>query len=119
MNRLAHKRMRLERRMRRGAYSIKARTPRPRLVFKRSNRFLSCQIVDDQKGLTIVSATTSEKDFTGSKKDTEAAKKLGELIAQRAKEKGVGKVVLDRRGILYHGRIAAFADAAREKGLEL
>ncbi len=118
MDRLTHKRKRHERRVLRVKASIMARHPRPRLVFNRSNKYLSCQLIDDLKGVTVCSATTNSKDFSGSKKDREAAKKLGENIAAKAKESGITKVVLDRRGILYHGRIAAFADAAREKGLE-
>ncbi len=118
MNSLLEKKKRLQRRITRVRFAIKARYPRPRLVFNRSNRYLSAQIIDDSQGITLAYATTREKDFSGSRKDSEAAKKLGEMIALRAVEKGVKAVVLDRRGLLYHGRIAAFADAAREKGLE-
>jgi large subunit ribosomal protein L18 len=118
MDRLRHKKVRLERRRKRVKSAIISRNPRPRLVFNRSNRYLACQLIDDQKGLTICAASTNEKDFSGPKKNKEAAEKLGKMIAERAKEKGVKSVALDRRGILYHGRIAAFADAARENGLE-
>jgi large subunit ribosomal protein L18 len=118
MNSLLEKKKRLERRITRVRYAIKARYPRPRLVFNRSNKYLSAQIVDDSKGVTLVYASTQEKDFSGSKKNKEAAQKLGQIIAARAIEKGVKSVVLDRRGLLYHGRISMFADAAREKGLE-
>lgn len=118
MDRLAEKRQRLERRVRKVRLTIKPRSARARMVFNQSNRFLSVQIVDDAKGVTVCAASTGEKDFQGAKHNKEAAKKLGEIIAKRAKEKGVSKVVLDRRGRLYHGRIAAFAEAAREKGLE-
>ena len=119
MNRLFEKRMRLERRSRRVKFAIMARHPRPRLVFNRTNQYLWAQVVDDSKGITLCAATTKEKEFAGSKKNKAAAVKLGALIAERAKEKGIKSVVLDRRGRLYHGRVAAFADAAREKGLEL
>lgn len=93
---------------------------RPRLCFYRSLRYLSCQIVDDMTGKTLASATTQEKTFThegDTAKNQEFAKKLGELIAERAKAKGVEQVVFDRGGYKYHGRVKAFADAAREKGL--
>lgn len=118
MDRLLDKQKRLERRVKRVKAAILSRHPRPRLVFNRSNKYLSCQIIDDGKGITLCAATTSEKNFEGSTQNKGAAKKLGEIIAARAKEKGVKEVVLDRRGRLYHGRIAAFADAARENGLE-
>lgn len=118
MDRLKHKKVRLERRRKRVKSSIISRNPRPRLVFNRSNRYLACQLIDDLQGVTICSASTNEKDFGGSKKNKEAASKLGKMIADRAKGKGVTTVALDRRGILYHGRIAAFADSARENGLE-
>lgn len=117
MNRLLLKRKRKTRRVARVSHSIKARHPRPRLVFVKSNRYLAAQIVDDLKGETICAATTAGKNWSGSRKNKEAAKKLGEMLGEAAKAKGVEKVVLDRRGVLYHGRVAAFADAAREKGL--
>ena len=92
----------------------------PRLVIYRSNRYIYGQLVDDQKGVTLVQAHTQEKDFSanGSTKDMEAAKKLGSTIAERAKAKNLTKVVFDRNGYHYHGRVKAFADAAREAGLE-
>ena len=118
MHRLELKRTRLKRRVARVRNDIKARNPRPRLVLNRTNKYLWVQIIDSAGSATICAASTREKDFSGSKKNKDAAKKLGELIATRAQEKGIKQVVLDRRGRLYHGRIAAFADAAREKGLE-
>ncbi len=118
MNRVMDKKKRLERRILRVKSAIMARSPRPRLVFNRTNRYLSCQVIDDSKGVTLCAATTSEKEFEGPGHNVEAAKKLGAIIAKRAKEKGVTTVVLDRRGRLYHGRISAFADAVRENGLE-
>lgn len=93
---------------------------RPRLVVSRSNRHMVAQIVDDTKGVTLVSESTLHKDFgefTGTK--TEAAKKVGQLIAEKAKAAGITKVVFDRGGNDYHGRVAAVADGAREGGLEL
>ncbi|MCB1323924.1 MAG: 50S ribosomal protein L18 [Spirochaetales bacterium] len=118
MERLAHKRFRLRRRRVRVRQAIRPKTPRARLVVNRSNRNISAQIIDDIKGVTLCAATTSEKSFGGAARNKEAAKRLGELLAKRAVEKGVKQVVLDRRGMIYHGRIAAFAEAAREHGLE-
>ena len=118
MNRLETKRKRSVRRVTRVRHAIKPKIPRPRLVINRSNRFLAVQIIDDLTGRTLCAAATNQKDFAKKGKNKESAKALGELIASRAAEKGVKKVVLDRRGNLYHGKVAAFADAAREKGLE-
>lgn len=100
---------------------ISGTTTHPRLNVFRSSKHIYAQIIDDTKGVTIASASTLEKDLSneitngGSK---EAASKVGALIAARAKEKGVAKVVFDRGGYLYHGRVKALADAARESGLE-
>ena len=91
---------------------------RPRLVVSRSSRHVFVQVVDDTVGKTVASASTMEADVrtvTGGK--TEQAKKVGELVAERAKAAGVEAVVFDRGGKDYHGRIAALADAAREGGL--
>jgi large subunit ribosomal protein L18 len=88
---------------------------RPRLVVKRSSRHLFVQLVDDSKGVTLVSASTYK--LTDGDK-TEQAKKVGQLVAESAKAAGVSQVVFDRGGNTYTGRIAAFADAAREAGLE-
>ena len=88
---------------------------RPRLVVTRSSRHLFAQIVDDDKGVTLASAST----FSGGEGDkTERAKQAGTRLAEAAKAAGVSKVVFDRGGNTYAGRIAAFADAAREAGLE-
>ena len=92
---------------------------RPRLVVNRSARHIFVQVVDDTKGLTVASASTMEADlraFDGDK--TAKAKRVGELVAERAKAAGVEAVVFDRGGNRYAGRIAALADAAREAGLE-
>jgi len=93
---------------------------RPRLAVYRSNKHLSVQLIDDDAGRTIVSASSLEKDLRtqGDGNTVAGASKVGVLIAQRAKQAGVSKVVFDRGGFLYHGRIAAVADAAREAGLE-
>jgi len=96
---------------------------RPRMAFYRSLKNLYVQIIDDEKGHTIVSASTVDKDFVqkyGKRggKSVDDAKKLGEFIAEKAIEKGITKVVFDRGGFKYHGKVKAFADAAREKGLQ-
>ncbi|MBT9330885.1 50S ribosomal protein L18 [Paracidobacterium acidisoli] len=92
-------------------------TERPRLNVYRSLNHIYVQVIDDAKGETIVSASTvASKLKTGG--NVAAAKEIGRLVAERAKEKGVRKVVFDRGGYLYHGRIKALADAAREAGLE-
>jgi large subunit ribosomal protein L18 len=93
---------------------------RPRLVVTRSARHLFVQVVDDTKGHTIASASTMEAEFRASKEDKSAkAKKIGELVAERAKKAGVSAVVFDRGGNRYAGRVAAVADGAREAGLTL
>ncbi|MCX6103891.1 MAG: 50S ribosomal protein L18 [Bdellovibrionales bacterium] len=91
-----------------------------RLVVYRSNQFIYAQIIDDLKGNTLAEANTREESFKslGSKKNIEAAKKLGSLIGQRAIEKKVEKVLFDRNGYEYHGRIKALAESAREAGLK-
>ena len=92
-------------------------TERPRLNVYRSLNHIYAQVIDDSQGVTIVSASTvSSKIKTGG--NVAAAKEVGKLVAERAKEKGITKVVFDRGGYLYHGRIKALADAAREAGLE-
>ena len=97
-----------------------ARDYRPRLNVYRSLNHIYTQVIDDTNGVTIASASTVAKKGTEAKAggNVEAAKAVGKLIAERAKEKGVTKVVFDRGGYLYHGRIKALADAAREAGLE-
>ena len=93
---------------------------RPRLVVSRSTRHVYVQLVDDVAGRTVASASTMEADlraFDGDK--TAKAKKVGELVAKRAKDAGVDAVVFDRGGNRYHGRVAAIADGAREAGLAL
>ena len=93
---------------------------RPRLVVTRSARHVFVQVVDDSKGITVASASTMEKEFRGLAADkTEKAKKIGELVAKRAKDAGVSEVVFDRGGNKYAGRVAAIADGAREGGLTL
>ncbi|XDD44987.1 50S ribosomal protein L18 [Leptospira sp. WS39.C2] len=109
------------RRAERVRYKLRQTSDRPRLVFNKTNRYLTAQIIDDAKGVTLVYATTLEKDFPkheNSKKSKSAATELGKVVADKAKKAGVSQVVLDRSGMVYHGRIAAFADSAREGGLE-
>jgi large subunit ribosomal protein L18 len=92
---------------------------RPRLVVNRSSRHIVVQLIDDVAGHTLAAASTLEADVRAVEGDKKAkATKVGELIAARAREAGVTAVVFDRGGYLYHGRIAALADAAREGGLE-
>jgi large subunit ribosomal protein L18 len=92
---------------------------RPRLTIYRSNKFLYAQIIDDVAGKTLVSASTLEKDLRADTSgNIESAKTLGTLLAKRAKDKSIDKVVFDRAGYIYHGRVKALADAAREAGLK-
>ncbi|MSW81727.1 MAG: 50S ribosomal protein L18 [Actinobacteria bacterium] len=92
---------------------------RPRLVVTRSARHVVAQIVDDTKGHTLASASTMEVDLRGVSDDkTAKARKVGQLVAERAKQAGVDTVVFDRGGNKYHGRVAALADGAREGGLD-
>ncbi|WHY00884.1 50S ribosomal protein L18 [Neobacillus sp. DY30] len=92
---------------------------RPRLNVFRSNKHVYAQVIDDMSGVTLASASTIEKDLNlESTSNVEAAKLVGELVAKRAVEKGITAVVFDRGGYLYHGRIQALADAARENGLQ-
>ena len=91
---------------------------RPRLNVFRSETNIYAQLIDDTKGVTIVSASSLEKGFEGPGSNCEAAKKVGEAIAQRAKDKGIDTVVFDRGGYLYHGRVKALAEGAREGGLK-
>jgi large subunit ribosomal protein L18 len=106
------------RRQVRGRKKLHGSAERPRLVVTRSNRHLFVQVVDDLAGKTIASASTMETDVRGIDGDKSAkARKVGELIADRAKSAGVDTVVFDRSGNKYHGRVAALADGAREGGL--
>jgi len=94
---------------------------RPRLNVFRSNSHIYAQIIDDTSGVTLAAASTLDKvlkDQLGEANKKDAAKMVGKLIAQRALEKGIAKVVFDRGGYIYHGRIAAVAEGAREGGLE-
>ena len=92
---------------------------RPRLDVFRSNMHIYAQIIDDEQGVTLVSASTMDKDFNGNGGNVEAAAEIGKKIAAKALEKGITEVVFDRGGYVYHGRVKALADGAREGGLKL
>ena len=97
---------------------VKGSGERPRLAVYRSLNHIYAQVVDDELGKTIVSASTTEKDLRGTTGgNLDAARRIGKAIAERALEKGIESVVFDRGGYLYHGRIKALTDAAREAGL--
>jgi large subunit ribosomal protein L18 len=108
------------RRHRRVRKKIHGTALRPRLAVFRSNKHLSVQLIDDDAGVTLAAASTNEADLraNGSGASVEAAARVGTLVAERAKAAGIEKVVFDRGGFAYHGRIAAVASAAREAGLE-
>ena len=107
------------RRQARGRKRISGTAERPRLVVTRSARHISVQVIDDLQGATLAYASSMEADVRGTGGDkTAQAKKVGELVAERAKAAGIEGVVFDRAGNKYHGRIAALADAAREGGLQ-
>ena len=97
---------------------VKGSTDRPRLAIYRSLNHIYAQVIDDKQGQTIVSASTTEKDLRGnSGGNLDAARRVGQAIAERALGKGIEQVVFDRGGYLYHGRIKALTDAARAAGL--
>lgn len=91
---------------------------RPRLNVFRSLAHIYAQVIDDEKGITLAAASSMDKDFEGKGGNIEAAKKVGLAIAKKALDKGIKTVVFDRGGYIYHGRVAALAEAAREGGLE-
>jgi large subunit ribosomal protein L18 len=117
MQERAEKRIRRHKHIRR---KVSGSGERPRLAVYRSLKHISVQVIDDQEGKTLVAASTVEKELKGMKgrSSCEGAKRIGELIAERAKAKGVESVVFDRGGYLFHGRVKALADAARSKGLK-
>ena len=120
VNKVSRKEVRVKKHMRiRNRFSGTAE--RPRLAVFRSNNHMYAQIIDDSVGNTLVSASTLEKEVKAELTKTnnvDAAAYLGTVIGKRAVEKGITKVVFDRGGFIYHGKIAALADAAREAGLE-
>jgi large subunit ribosomal protein L18 len=106
------------RRQVRGRKKVSGTADRPRLVVTRSSKHISVQVVDDLQGRTLASASTMEADVRSTEGDKSAkARRVGELVAERAKAAGVSSAVFDRAGNKYHGRVAALADAAREGGL--
>lgn len=109
-------RLRIHRRIRR---KVRGTEERPRLAVFRSLKHIYAQVIDDRRGLTLASASSAEKNAgVASGGNVAGAREVGKLIAQRALEKGIKKVVFDRGGYLYHGRVKALAEAARETGLE-
>ena len=117
VSKIDKKAMRLKRHVRvRG--KVSGTPERPRLNVFRSNANIYAQIIDDVNGVTLVSANTLEKEFEGATGNCEAAKKVGAVLAERAKAKGINAVVFDRGGYIFHGRVAALAEGARENGLE-
>ncbi|MGD8439836.1 MAG: 50S ribosomal protein L18 [Holophagae bacterium] len=121
MSRIKDRKQRRDKIKRRSRQQVRGTSERPRLAVYRSLRHLYAQIIDDEKGVTIASVSTLEKDSAGGLPSTggrEAGKRVGELIAERAKSQGVSAVVFDRSGFKYHGVIRAIADGAREAGLQ-
>jgi large subunit ribosomal protein L18 len=117
---VATKREARRRRHRRVRKKISGTADRPRLTVFRSNRHIAAQLIDDDAGRTLAAASTLEPDLrSGSTGSVDGATRVGELLARRAKDAGVTKVVFDRGGNRYHGRVAAVAQAARDAGLEL
>ena len=115
-----HKREARLRRHRRVRKKVEGSADRPRLAVFRSNKHITAQVIDDRAGRTLAAASTTEPDLRGNgTSNKDAAAKVGKLVAERAKAAGITKVVFDRGGNLYHGRVAAVADAARENGLEV
>ncbi len=107
-----------ERRHVRVRRKVTGTSERPRLSVYRSEKNIYAQIIDDVKGVTLASASSLGKDFEGSSWNKDAASKVGTEIAEKAKAAGIEKVVFDRGGYIYHGRVQALAEAAREAGLE-
>ena len=116
------KRMRRQRAHKRVRNRVKGTQERPRLAVYKSLRYVYAQVIDDQNGTTLAQANSRETDLQGgldaSAGSKEAAAAVGKLVAERAKDKGVEQVVFDRGGFIYHGKVKAVADAAREAGLK-
>jgi large subunit ribosomal protein L18 len=109
VRRAVHKRIRRK---------VQGTAARPRLAIYRSVKHIYAQVIDDERGRTIASASTTEKDLSGaSGGNVEAARRVGRAIAERALSQGISRVVFDRGGYVYHGRVKALTDAAREAGL--
>ncbi len=120
--RMKQKRERRERAHRRVRQRVSGTGERPRLSIYKSLRYIYAQVIDDARGVTLASAWSADPavrgQLTKSASSAEAAKLVGELVAERARERGIEKVVFDRGGYVYHGNVKALADAAREKGLQ-
>jgi large subunit ribosomal protein L18 len=120
--RMKAKRARREKAHLRVRKRVQGSAERPRLAIYKSLRYIYAQVIDDERGVTLAQANSSDpaiREAVGnSTASKDAAKRVGELVAERAKDKGVDKVVFDRGGYIYHGRIQALADGAREKGLQ-
>jgi large subunit ribosomal protein L18 len=115
-NKKDYRRLRIKLRVRQ---VINGTQERPRLSVFRSNKEIYCQLINDLAGQTLVAASSNEKGILEKKgTKTEKAKLVGQLIAERAKEQGIDTIVFDRNGYLYHGRVKALAEAAREGGLK-
>ena len=115
-----NKKQRLLTRKRRVRAKVSGTPERPRLNVYKSNANIYAQIIDDVNGVTLVSASTLDKELSGDKlaSNIESAKKVGELVAKRALDKGVEEVVFDRSGYIYHGKVKELAESAREAGLK-
>jgi large subunit ribosomal protein L18 len=121
MSRITDRKQRREKIKRRSRHEVRGTAQRPRLAVFRSLRHLYAQIIDDEQGVTLAAVSTLDKAASGSLASTgnrEAAKRVGELIAERAKSQGVDTVVFDRGGFQYHGVVRAIAEGAREAGLK-
>lgn len=111
----SNRRARIKKRIRK---NISGTSTRPRLSVFRSNKQIYAQVIDDVKGVTITSASSNVKDSTQKVNKTDQAKLIGKEIAENASKAGIKEVVFDRNGYLYHGRVKALADSARENGLK-
>ena len=109
------RRRRIHNRVRR---KVQGTAQRPRLAVFRSNKAIYCQLIDDSKGVTLAAASSRDEGFSGSGTKSDVAKAVGTAVAQRASEAGINTVVFDRGGYLFHGRVKALAEGAREGGLK-
>jgi large subunit ribosomal protein L18 len=119
---MQRKRERRERAHLRVRSRVRGTAERPRLAVYKSLKYIYAQVIDDQRGTTLVAATSADPEIksqlTGSAATQAAAKLVGQVVAERAKAKGIDQVVFDRGGYIYHGNVKAVAEAAREKGLQ-
>jgi len=119
---MVKKRERREKAHQRVRTRVRGTAERPRLSIYKSVKYVYAQVIDDERGVTLAQANSSDPEIrqrlTGSGSNKDAAKAVGEVVAERAKAKGIEKVVFDRGGYIYHGNVKVLADAAREKGLQ-